>query len=321
LKKGWIKSEEEIRKFTFENDQIINKGGYKNLLLQANKLARHAKGISITSQRQYYNHFDHFLRFAADQFNMKKIANISVKHLKAYIEVRQLKGCNAGTIKNDLASIRYFHDQLPKAKFSLPANNELVNKHNISLERRSFGGVNRRWTELEYQQMKNIAHHLKHPNTAYILQLAREQGLRIHEAVRLSRTDIEKAIRTNYLTVKGKGGLIRKVPLRERTKILFANLIKNVQRGQKMFVPEGKKAHEVIRGVQGFVKHHRKSIEETAVRTEGVNLTVHGLRHTYAYEEYEKLIKLGCSEKDARYKVSLLIGHSREDVTKIYLAK
>jgi integrase/recombinase XerD len=321
-KKGWIKKDTEMQKTVSELEEVANKGVYQNLLSQANKLAKHAKGVSITTQRQYYNHFDQFLRFAADRFNLKKVANLSGKHLAAYIEERQATGYSAGTIKNDLAAIRYFHDQLPKARNHLPDNKDLEKKFQISLERRVFGGVNRRWTEFEYQQMVTLAYELKHPQTAHILHLAREQGLRIHEIVRLSKTDVEKALKNpkDLLLVKGKGGLVREIPLCESTKSLLKDYIKDIQHDQKLFVPAGKKAHQVIQGVQDFIQNHREKVMDLAARSPGVHMTIHGLRHSYSKEEYDSRIAAGMEEEQARREVSKLIGHSREDVTKIYLA-
>lgn len=49
-------------------------------------------------------------------------------------------------------------------------------------------------------------------------------------------------------------------------------------------------------------------------------MTFHGLRHTYAAEKYQGFIQAGKTPYEARKVVSKLLGHSRDDVTKIYLA-
>lgn len=320
-KRGWIKEDEEIIRFAKQNDEISNKGTYKNLMIQVNKIARHAKGVSITSQRQYYNHIDNFVRYISDEFGLKSLKNISGKHLAAYIEERQSEGKSPSTVKNDIAAIRYYHDQMEKTRHFFPNNTELKEKYNISLEKRMFGNVNRRWSETEYQKMLNVAYQLKRPEIAHIVLLGREQGLRIHEVVRMSRTDAENALRTGFLVVKGKGGLVRSVPLQTQTKSVLAETMRNVSRGHKLFVPEGKKTHEVIQSVQGFIKRHRDNITDSTERKTNVNMTFHGLRHSYSYDQYQSLIKNGVDPQLARYKVSELIGHSRDDVTRIYLAE
>jgi integrase/recombinase XerD len=322
-KRGWIKTPEEVKRFAKENDDISNKGAYCNLMNQLNKIAKHAKGISITSQRQYYNHMDKFLRYVADHYNLKSLANIQDKHLVSYVIERQNEGKSAATVKQDLAAIRYFHNQLPKARYTLSDNERLKEKFpEFSLEKRSFGGINRRCTEAEYQALVNIAHSKGYEDTARMIQLMREQGLRVHEVTRLSRADAEKALRDGFLTVKGKGGLVREVPLRNVSRGILRDAMRNVDRGQKLFVKPHEKAHTVIQRVKDFVKNHRdKVLDPYHGRPNGVNITCHSFRHAYAKEEYDRRIAAGMTEKEARYEVSELIGHSRDDVTRIYLGE
>jgi site-specific recombinase XerD len=321
--RGWIKTEKEIREFAKRSPDILNKGAYLNLMNQLNRIAKHSKGISTNkSLPQYYNHVDRFCRFLADNYNLKNLANIQNKHLVAYVIERQSEGKSAATVKNDLAAIRYFHNQFPKTRYQLSDNKTLAEKYpEFTLEKRSFGGVNRRPTEMEYQGLLTIARNSKNKEIADIIFLAREQGLRIHEGVRLDRTDAEKAVREGFLTVKGKGGLIRQVPLRSQTIAVLRDAMNRVSRGHKLFVRDGEKAHQVIQRVQDFVKNNRQKVWDPAnTRPEGVEITMHSFRHAYAKEEYNRFIKNGMSEKQARFEVSKLIGHSREDVTRIYLA-
>lgn len=322
-KRGWIKSSEQVKKFVDGTDSVSNKGCYRNLMDQLNKVAKHSKSLSITSQRQYYNHMDKFLRYVADNYNLQSLANIQDKHLVSYVVERQNEGKSAATVKQDLAAIRYYHDQLANSRYILSDNEGLKERFSeFSLDRRSFGGVNRRCTEMEYQALVTIAQQNGHPDTANMIMLGREQGLRIHEVTRLGRVDAEKAIRDGFLTVKGKGGLVRDVPLRDSAKGILREAMQKVERGQKLFVKPQEKAHMVIQRVQDFIKNNRdKVIDPYNGRPTGVNITFHSLRHSYAKEQYDRLISIGLSEKDARYQVSLLIGHSRDDVTRIYLGE
>lgn len=321
MKKGFIKDERELIRMANEDESIINKGAYKNLMLQVNKLAKHSKGVSQTSQRQYYNHMDQFMRYIADEYGVQNVKNISGKHLASYIQERQSEGKSAGTVKNDLAAVRYYHNQMDKTRYFLPDNKELKEKHDVSLERRMFGGVNRRWNEIEYAAMLNHAVAVNRPEIAQMMNLGREQGLRLHEVVRLNRSDLEKAMRTDLLTVKGKGGLIRDVPLKSHMKDLVKALVNATERGNKVFVPQDKKAHQVIQSVKDFIRNNRDRISCCNERDPDVKMTFHGLRHGYAYQEYTNFINQGLSETDARLAVSKLIGHSREDVTRIYLGE
>lgn len=306
-----------------KNEAILNKGGYLNLMSQLNKIAKHGKGISVhKSLPQYYNHMDLFCRFLADNFNLKTLANIQNKHLVEYVIERQNEGKSAATIKNDLASIRYFHDQIPQARYYLSSNQVLSEKFSeFSLERRSFGGVDRRPTQTEYKALVQLAEQTKNPDMAFVIILAKEMGLRIHEVIRLSRTDVERAFREGFLTVKGKGGLIRYVPLNDTAASTLELAIKDIPRGEKLFVPSTLKAHQVIQRIQDFIKNNRhKIIDSLNTRPAGIEITMHSFRHAYAKEHYDTFLAHGYSEENARLKVAQLIGHNREDVTKIYLA-
>lgn len=322
-KRGWIKTPDQIKEFALQNEDISNKGAYQNLMLQLGKAAKHSKGISITSQRQYYNHMDQFCRFLADQFNLKKLANIKDKHVVAYVIDRQSEGKSAAAIKQDLAAIRYFHDQQPETRNHLSDNKKLTKCFpEFKLHKRSFGGVDRRPTEFEYQSLLNIAKASGRPEMAYIIQLAREQGGRVHEIVRLDRSDAEKALKEDFLTFKGKGGLVRKVPLREPVREILKKAISGVGRGEKLFVAPQEKAHTVIQRVQDFIRTYRKKVYDPLnTRPSDVSVTIHSMRHAYAKEQYEGFISKGLSEKDARLETSYLIGHSREDITRIYLGE
>jgi integrase/recombinase XerD len=319
--RGWIKTDQEFTEFVQKNDDVLNKGAYRNLLAQLNKLARHSKGVSLTTMRQYYHIMDLFLRFLADEYGVQNLSNIAGKHVAAYIEERQLEGKSPSTIKNDIAGIRYYFDQLSLPRHRFPSNQELFEKYGVSLQRRSFGGVNRRWTWEEVNHMIQVALRRERNDIAAMIRLGSGLGLRIHEIVRLNRSDVEKALRTNQLTVKGKGGLIRSIPLTDSMLLLLRNIIVDTERGQKIFVPTDRKAHEIIRSAQMFLQQHRQRVEQIGARPKGVSLTFHGLRHLFAFDQYNKFIELGFSESAARYKVAELIGHSREDVTRIYLAK
>ena len=105
---------------------------YNNLLSQAEKLYRHNRQGSFKTKERYYEAYKRFLRFVSDVYHLQKLQSISGKHLSAYIEYMQDKGYSASTIKTDLAAIRFWHDQIPNAKYVLPTNSEFV------LERRKF---------------------------------------------------------------------------------------------------------------------------------------------------------------------------------------
>lgn len=288
---------------------VKNAGAYKNLMSQINKIGDHIRQGSFKTKERYHDAADRFARHLADKFNLKKFGNVSDKHLQSYIQQMQDKGLSASTIKTELSAIRMYHDATPFAKHQLSGNEK------FDLERRSFGGVDRKWSDQEYKGMVDLAQQLGRQDVANILTLGREGGLRIHECTRLDHATARNALATGQLHVKGKGGLERDVPLRPAAMNALRAALSNVSPGQKLFVAPDEKTHQVIGAVQDFVYNHRDKFQESNRES---NMTFHGLRHSYASEEYNKRIDEGKCEQVARQEVSELIGHSRDDVTRIY---
>ena len=287
---------------------------YLALVAQLDKLARHNRQGSFQTRRRYYEAMKRFCFYLASSFHLQKLSNISAKHFVSYVVYLQDNGKAASTIKTDLAAIRFFHDKMDHAKYRLPDNDEL----GIELERRRFGGVDRTWSGAEFNRMigKAVAEH--RDELAYAMYLARFAGLRVHEVYRLDTAAAEKALRDGEITVKGKGGKIRTVPV-EDERILngLRAMLGKTERGHKLFVPDGVPTDRAINVVQLFIIKHRDAVADEGREA---NLTFHGLRHSYAAEKYQALIDGGMSTLDAHFAVSRLLGHERSDVTNIDLA-
>lgn len=252
------------------------------------------------------------LRYLADEYHLQKLSNISGKHLVGYVLYLQEHGKSASTIKTDLAAIRFFHDKVSNPKYALPTNSEL----GVELERRRFGGVDRTWSTEEFNHMLGRALAAEHWDYILALYLARYAGLRIHECFRIDTAAAKQALRENAVTVKGKGGKIRTVPINEQIAIALRRQLTHTQRGHKLLVPDDMPTDQAIHRLQLFIVAHRNSIQ---VKSD-LPLTFHGLRHTFAAEKYKELMDKGMGALDAHFTVSRLLGHERADVTNIYLA-
>lgn len=293
--------------------RMINGGTYRTLVTQLDKLARHNRQGSFRTKERYYEACKRFCAFLADAFHLQKLSNISGKHLVSYVLYLQENGLAASTIKTDLAAIRFFHDKISNPKYELPTNDEL----GVALEQRCFGGVNRTWSNVEFNKMLGRA--LGDDRWDYILALylGRFAGLRIHECFRIDTATAEQALRENAITIKGKGGKVRIVPIEdERITSHLKKQLERTERGHKLLVPDGMPTDRAINQLQLFIYSNRGDFQEDANRP----LTFHGLRHTYAVEKYQKLIDSGMGSLDAHFAVSRLLGHERADVTDIYLA-
>ncbi|WP_308751913.1 site-specific integrase [uncultured Anaerotruncus sp.] len=290
---------------------MLNKGIYLNLLSQFDKLSSHNRQGSYKTKARYAEAFKRFLAYLAEEYRLEKLANIAPKHLFSYVDHLSEKGLSAAYIKTELSAIRFFHDQIAGAKYTLPNNAVL------DLKRRRFGGVDRTWGSPEFNRFLARASKLDHNDYIAILCLGRYAALRIHECFRLDTAAAEKALTVGMLTVKGKGGLVREVPINDSIRIMLRDILKVTPRGQKLFVAPDDKTHLAIHRLEAFINYHKAEMQEVGSTRP---MTFHGLRHTCAAEWYDGFIRQGFTELEARKKVSKLLGHTRDDVTRIYLA-
>ena len=72
-----------------------------------------------------------------------------------------------------------------------------------------------------------------------------------------------------------------------------------------------------INRLQIFIWKHRDEVRDP---NNPVKPTFHGLRHSYAAEQYRRMREAGVSRLDAYLRVSKLLGHNRGNVTKLYIS-
>ena len=293
------------------NMKIQNIGIYRNLLIQLDKVVKHTRQGSYKTRERYHSAWKRFCAFLADNYRLEKIANVAPKHIVAYTKYMQEKGLSASTIKTDLTAIRFYHDQMAYTKHTLPDNNKL------NLKKRKFGGVDRTWSHCEFNKMIALCWQTGNENYACIAVLGYYTALRIEECFKLDTAQAEKAIKTGILTVKGKGGLVRDVPVQETIIIELKKMLAITPQGHKLFVAPNDKTHLAIKRLQNFINYHRNKFADVG---HGVPLTFHGLRHTAAANWYKSLKDKGFSDYAARKQVAAWLGHGRDDVTRIYLA-
>lgn len=150
-----------------------------------------------------------------------------------------------------------------------------------------------------------------------MLYLGRYAALRIPECFRIDTATARDAVKKKALTIKSKGGLVRTVPLNDCLVHRLMLHLEYAAPGHKLFAADGQPTHKAIQAFQQFISIHRSLAQaEDSDRP----MTFHGLRHTCAAEWYQNQIEQGQSAYQARKAVSRLLGHSRDDVTRIYLA-
>ena len=207
---------------------MTTNGIYHTLVTQLDKLARHNRQGSFRTKDRYYEAVKRFCAYLAAHYHLQKLENISGKHLVSYVLYLQAQGKSASTVKTDLSAIRFFHDKMSCPKYTLPDNGAL----GVALERRRFGQQDRTWTNSEFGKLIGRAMAEEREDYILALYLARYAGLRIHECFRMDTAAAERALRENALTVKGKGGKVRIVPIEDdRITMMLQRLLDKTERG------------------------------------------------------------------------------------------
>jgi integrase len=247
----------------------------------------------------------------AYEWRLQKLGNIAHKHIEGYAEFLKYNNKSASTIKTDLAAIRFFHDKISEPRHTLPDNSSL------KLSRRKFLGYDRTWNSVEFNLMLGYAMEAEREDYVCAMCLAYYAGLRIHECCRIDTAIAENAIRTGTITIRGKNGKVRTVPINESIAIEFRKLLEITSRGNKLLVPNDIPTHVYIKQLQQFIRKNREHLPE---RKNKEKLIFHGLRYSFAHRKYNELVDKGYSGSRAKQEVSKLLGHNREDVTMIYLS-
>ncbi|NMB61678.1 MAG: site-specific integrase [Chloroflexi bacterium] len=154
------------------------------------------------------------------------------------------------------------------------------------------------------EDAERVVAYLNNKNSVYALpvELALHCGLREDEIAGLKGENID--VEQKLLHITGKGGRYRPVPIPE-------DLLCKLNRSkQYLFTPSASWR-------AGF----RRTVRD-ATRALGIEISgVHRLRTNFAQEKYLDFLAQGIDEREARLRVSELLGHARIDVTYKYVPK
>ncbi len=298
-----------------------------NMIAQILSAFDHTNEGHYSTKARYLSATAPLVEFLVKEFHSQKFANLSGKHLRAYVVKRQADGIAPATIMSDLSAIRYVY-RLVGGKNRLPDNAEL------GLEKRKVGEMDRAWLPDEIDKAITLAKAMGRTDVAFAIRLSKEFGLRVSEVARIRVEHIEKALDNDHLWVKGKGGQVREVPVerpeqRELLNDLKAYATKKGLQGMELVLSDNKKygVERKIDSLQNWVINHRSKFT-VADRTNDVKegykpkvdkITFHGLRHYYTQKRGEWLEANHI--RNAKRNLSESLGHHRESITKIYSNK
>ena len=299
----------DIDKYNWElNDKTQNI--YENLCIQIEKVFRHCNQGSYKTRERYEDGVKNFAKYLADAFKKQNLNNIKPKHLYAYVEFMQDMGYSTSYVTTNLSAIRFFYDQVGGDSNKLPNNNSLGV---ISRSKEERIGDNKAWVPLEIENFIKYASYVGQVRYGDMVRLSSQLGLRLHEVCRLDKNHLRQALQEGKISIKGKGGLVRDVAVRDKT--LIQKLYDNTKRGDKVFIKEGEQTHKVIKNIQMFIYNN----QDKFALDKDKQLTFHGLRHFYCQNRYKELLRGGLTDLQARKIVSRELGHYRISITEIYL--
>lgn len=299
----------DIDKYSLELD-YKTQNIYDNLCVQIEKVFRHCNQSSYKTRERYEDGVKNFAKYMADAFKKQNLNNIKPKHLYAYVEFMQDMGYSTSYVTTNLSSIRFFIDQNGGDSSKLPTNNKLGV---ISRSKEERIGDNKAWLPMEIENFIKYASNVGQERYGDMVRLSSQLGLRLHEVCRLDKNHLKQALEEGKISIKGKGGLVREVPVRD--KILIQKLYNDTKRGDKVFIKGYEQTHKVIKNIQMFICNNQEefSIDRNRSRT------FHGLRHFYCQNRYKELVQHGLTDLQARKVVSRELGHYRISITDIYL--
>jgi len=303
---------------------------FENLMTQVEKhldYKKHHQGYRGTER--YIEGVRSFAKHLAIHYQSKNFKNISDKHVKSFIQESQKSGIAPATLKTELSAIRKFHGIYPGTRNQLSDNKELD-----YTDKRVRVGVDRAWNQSEFQKAVSLANMTGRQDVVWSLQLARYAGLRIEEVTALTKSQLRNSLETGYLSLKvTKGGIARDIPLTNPIKPIIRDIFERSDR-DRIFVQHGTAHHQAFKSIQNWIYNHRNTFQEAwkedqdskyqaqlKIDYQRANLTAHGLRHSYAREQYQERIDQGMDPQEARKEVAVLLGHGRDSVTRIYLGR
>lgn len=287
----------------------------KTLNYQLKQLCKHNKDGSYATQAMRKRMLD----LVAQQLNelgyrKMQAKSLKPKHVVALTQLWAQQGLSIGTRKNRLSILRWWAAKVNK--------DSVVARENAhyGLARRQYVTNASRVTQISKEQLDRI----KDPYTKMSLRLQQAFGLRREEAIKFQPG---YAIKGDHLLLKSswcKGGRARMVPItNDEQRELLAEV--------RAFVRGGALIPADLNYVQQLHRY------EGQTRRAGLR-KLHGLRHAYAQRRFAELTGFKCPasggpgakeltrdqralDKKARAWISAELGHTRENITAVYLGR
>lgn len=247
-------------------------------------------------------------------FRNMRATSLKEKHIQSLVDKWKSEELSAGTIKNRMANLRWWAEKVGKRNVVARDNSH------YGIEERKYVSEISKAKTLDKEKLSSI----KDPYLKISLELQREFGLRREECMKFQPTYADKG---NYIQLKAswtKGGRARVVPI--------------TRESQREVLD---RAHK-LSGRGSMIPANRTYIQQLRIyekQTGNIGLSkMHGLRHEYAQSRYKELTgwdapvvggptskqmttEQKLKDKSVRLLISEELGHSREQITTVYLGR
>lgn len=281
-----------------------------DLAMELVRLCQHNRDGSHATQA---NRRNGLAAMATDLYQLgyrpKGAASLRPKHVTALVAYWQSRNIGTATIKNRVGWLRWWAEKVDKASVVPRDNAEL------GIAQRHASTENKAW------RLPPVIN-LPSPHMRMSVQLMEAFGLRLEEALKIKphQADAGKVLRLQGSWTKGG---------RSRDIIIATLGQRALLEAAKVLAGKG----SLIPSDKSYIQH-RKAFEHQALKSGYANL--HGLRHGYAQRRYKELTGWdspragGPNRNDlteaqrhiddfARHVISEELGHSRLEITKVYL--
>ena len=303
-------------------------GCYRNLEKQLNSIMKNCNEGSIKTRYRYLEASKRFCEFLSVEYKLQKFENVKSKHLISYVEALKEQGLAPASIKTDIAGIRFFHRRSG-------SNNILIDNSKLNLQPREYGKINRAWLPSELSSAVTYAKSVGRMDVAFATRFAYYFSTRLEEVCNLRVNDLKRCMVEKELKIKGKGGKVRYVPMttpeqRALVQDALACAKENRLSHTDRLIVDNRKGgvQAEKKSLQNFISNHQDKFIQSdrqhylaGKKIRADKLTFHGLRAAYAQNYYNeiKIQNKELPDREAKLKVSVALGHNREEVTKIYL--
>jgi len=285
----------------------------RRLNYQLKQLCKHNRDGSYGTQAQR----ERVLTLIANQlyglgYRQMHAKSLRPKHVEALVKHWLESGVAVGTIKNRMATLRWWADKVNKQNVVARSNDH------YGIPRRQYANGANKAKTLETEKLTRVTD----PHVRMSLELQQVFGLRREEAMKIRPQLADRGDRLWLKASWTKGGREREIPVCTEVQRNVLNRARTLT-GRASLIPSDKTYVQQLRLYEG-----------QCIRA-GLS-KMHGLRHAYAQRRYQELAGFKAPvaggpprstlstderalDKKARAVISAELGHNREAITVVYL--